>query len=103
MTDLSQRILKLDDFIPYVGQLFEANCDPAPVAIRLVEASPLADYGASERAPFILIFHTPPETLLMSGHYQLRTASFPLSPVYLSDMLAPLGGEPGYYYQAVFN
>jgi hypothetical protein len=101
MTD--QRPLILDDFAPLVGQIFVADCDPQPAQLKLVEASPLKDYGVVERPPFILVFYTSPEHLLMPGHYVMRCGRFGPASIQIGDMLPPPKAEAGYYYQAVFN
>lgn len=95
--------LTIDDFLPHVGKQFRADCTPAEVDIKLVEASPLTDRQLSARVPFLLVFHTPPERLLMSGIYTMQCAGFGPVQVQIGDMLPPNGSAPGYYYQAVFN
>lgn len=98
-----QRTLVLADFTTHVGQQFEANCDPKPVGIRLVSATPLTNSAGAARDPFILIFHTPPETMLVAGAYDLERSGFARAQVQIHEMLPPQDAQPGYYYQAVFN
>lgn len=97
------RILTIEDFLPHVGKPFRADCTPAEVELKLVEASPLTDRRLGERPPFILIFHTPPQTLLIPGIYTMECIGFGPVQIQIGDMLPPSGAEPGYYYQAVFN
>ena len=93
----------LEEFAPLVGQSFLAHCEPQPVAITLVEASPLRLNGVSERPPFILIFQTPPEAMLVEGSYTMRCGNWGPDIIYLFPITAPAKSEPGYYYQAIFN
>jgi hypothetical protein len=103
MISPSSSMLTIDQFLPMVGYHFLADCDPAPVEIKLLDASPLKDRGTDGRAPFILIFHTPPETLLVAGGYLMRCGKFGPEQIFINDMIPPLNAEAGYYYQAVFN
>ncbi len=105
MTDqtLLPRSMVLEEFLPLVGQNFVADCDPAEIEIKLIEASPLRDHGQTERPPFILIFYTPPEYLLGDGSYILRCGKWGPDLISIWSTLAPVKAEPGYYYQAVFN
>lgn len=95
--------MQLNDFQSLVGQTFEADCNPKPVALRLVEASPLGMVTTPDTGPFILVFHTPPDTYLVDGIYKMQAKGFNLSEINIGSMVAPAGSEPGYYYQAVFN
>lgn len=101
--DIAPRPMVLDEFTPLVGKRFVADCDPTDVEITLIEASPLRDHGMAERPPFILIFHTPPEYMLGDGTYVLKCGKWGPDIISIWSTLAPVGGEPGYYYQAVFN
>ena len=105
MTDqtLLPRSMVLEEFMPYVGKWFLADCDPQPVEIRLTQASPSRVLDASERPPFHLTFFTGPETLLQDGIYALRCESFGPDLVHISSLIAPPQAEAGYYYQAIFN
>lgn len=93
----------LDEFLPLVGQQFVADCEPAPIELTLVEASPLRANAAADRPPFILIFHTPPETILADGNYRLHCGAWGPDHISIWSTPAPPAGQPGYYYQAVFN
>ncbi|MFM5894147.1 MAG: DUF6916 family protein [Novosphingobium sp.] len=97
------RPMVLDEFAPLVGHRFVAHCDPAVVELTLLEASPLKDRGLTERPPFILMFHTPPEAMLVEGSYVMRCGAWGPDRISISPTLAPLQADPGYYYQAVFN
>lgn len=97
------RPMLLEEFLPLVDKHFIAHCDPNEVAIQLIEASPLRDRGVTDRPPFILIFHTPPEVMLAEGSYVLRCGSWGPDRIAIWPTLAPVRAEPGYYYQAVFN
>lgn len=95
--------LELDHFRPHVGKPFIADCTPSEVELKLIEASSLTHRDLATRAPFVLIFHTPPETLLLPGIYAMRREGFGPAQIHIGDMLPPPGAAPGYYYQAVFN
>ena len=97
------RPMFLEEFLPLVGQQFITHCEPAGVEIRLIEASPLRDHGITERPPFILIFHTPPEAMLVEASYVMRCGKWGPDRISIWPTLAPARSEPGYYYQAVFN
>lgn len=102
-TPLLPRPMVLEEFMPLVDKWFLADCVPQPVEIQLVGASPGRVHDASARPPFALTFFTSPETLLQDGIYALRCESFGPDLVHISSLVAPLAGEPGYYYQAIFN
>jgi hypothetical protein len=93
----------LEEFTPLVGRAFKADCEPNSIELTLVEASPLRDHALADRPPFILIFHTPPEVLLVDGIYVLRCGRWGPDNISLGSCLAPPNGQAGYYYQAVFN
>ena len=103
MDEFATRPMVLEEFAPLVGEQFVADCEPANIEIKLVEASPLRDFGRLERPPFILIFHTPPEYMLGDGNYILRCGKWGPDRVSIWSTVPPGGAEPGYYYQAVFN
>lgn len=103
MSTILPRTMILDEFLPHVGQAFVANCNPKPVALTLIEASPLRQFGPTDRPPFILVFYTPPETMLVSGSYEMRCGNFGPDLITINDMIPPARAQAGYYYQAVFN
>lgn len=105
MTDdaIQPRSMVIEEFTPLVGEYFLANCDPEPVKIRLVEASPLRPNDLAPRPPFILIFHSPPEAQLLDGTYVMKCGAFGPDMISMSNVTPPQENEPGYYYQAVFN
>lgn len=97
------RSLHLEEFTPLVGHTLIADCDPRPVDLHLVEASPLVNRAGLERPPFILILRSAPDAVLISGSYVLRGDAFGPDPIDIAQIAPPLSGEPGHYYQAVFN
>lgn len=104
VTEIHPRPMTLDEFTPLVGQVFEVDCTPATATITLIEASPLRDMGVTDRPPFILVFRSAPEVMLVDGIYTMRSG--PLGPVAIGigSMVAPIGGAPGhYFYQSIFN
>ena len=95
--------LELNHFRPHVGKQFIADCTPSQVELQLIEASPLAQRGTVVRAPFLLVFHTPPERMLLPGTYTMWREGFVPAQIHIGDMIAPPDSAPGYYYQAIFN
>ena len=93
----------LDEFLPFVGQTIWADCDPAPVPLALIEATPLVNRAGLTRPPFLLVFRSAPEALLVSADYVLRNERFGPDRVSLTQMARPSSGPPGHYYQAIFN
>lgn len=103
MQNILPRVMTLDEFTPLVGYTFIADCDPVPLGIVLTEASPLRKGPKLDRPPFILIFRTPPTAQLTGGAYVLRCGEWGPGLIDLHPVVAPQGGEPGYYYQSIFN
>ena len=101
--DIVPRPMILDEFTPLIGRRFVADCDPAEIELTLTEASPLKDRGITDRPPFILIFHTPPEVMLVEGSYVMRCSKWGPDRISIWPTVAPFQAKPGYYYQAVFN
>lgn len=97
------RPIQLAEFTPLVGETLTADCDPRPVTLHLVEASPLANYAKLDRPPFILIFRSAPDAMLVSGTYVMRGKGFGPDVIDIGQIASPSTGEPGHYYQAVFN
>ena len=103
MSEILPRPMVLEEFTPLVGRSFTAHCDPQPVNLMLIEASPLRPNGVSEQPPFILIFHTPPEAMLIEGNYTMKCGNWGPDVIYLFPTTASAKGTAGYYYQAIFN
>jgi hypothetical protein len=95
--------MRLEEFSPHLNRTFVAECTPADVQLRLVEAYPLKDRGGTDRPPFILIFHSDPMTFLLDGIYVLRAEGFDPASIHIVLTGAAPGAAPGHYYQAVFN
>ena len=104
VTEILPRPMTLDEFTPLVGQDFAVDCSPATVTMRLVEAAPLRDQGTSERPPFILVFRSAPQAMLIDGIYTIRSGKFGPAAIGIGSLVAPIGAEPGhFYYQSIFN
>ncbi len=95
--------MTLDEFIPMVGQTLLADCSPKPVELQLVEAKPLPNLSGVERHPFLLMFRTPPEILLVTGIYAMKCGEWGPDLIYIERTMSPNPKDPGYFYQAVFN
>ena len=95
--------MELEEFTPLVGRTMIADCDPRPAELTLVEASPLRHQDPHDRTPFILIFRSSPEVLLVAGSYKMRTAGFGPAAIHIMQIAPPAGSQGGHYYQAIFN
>jgi hypothetical protein len=102
-SEIAFRPMLIEEFTPLVGRAFSADCEPKSVDIQLVEASPLRANAMAPRPPFILIFYTSPEVALVEGAYVLRCGQWGPDLISIWPTMAPPNGEPGHYYQAVFN
>ncbi|WP_430438757.1 DUF6916 family protein [Methylosinus trichosporium] len=101
--DIAPRPMTLDEFVPMIGQILLADCNPSPAALELVSAKPLTNHGLTARPPFHLVFRSAPEVLLLPGVYAMRCGEWGPDAIYIEQM-ASLGFDaPGHYYQAVFN
>lgn len=97
------RTMHIEEFAPLVGQILLAHCDPQSVPLHLVEATPLTNHARLERPPFILIFRSAPDAVLVTGTYAMKGTNFGPDQIHISQIAAPLNAEPGHYYQSVFN
>lgn len=103
MTEILPRPMLLEEFTPLVGDQFDFDCTPDPVKLRLIEASPLVDRGDVARPPFILVFHSGPETMLLDGIYTVSHDRLAPTAISIGSLMVPPSAEPGHYFQAVFN
>lgn len=98
------RSMVLDEFIPLVSQPFTVDATPAEISIILVEAKPLKPNDYAERPPFLLIFSSAPDVMLVAGHYAMAAKGFGPDLIYIAQTNPPPGDKSGrHYYQAVFN
>jgi hypothetical protein len=95
--------MRLEEFTPMVGQNLLADCNPKPVELKLMSATPLAHLAPIERPPFLLIFRTPPEVLLLTGTYAMKCGEWGPDLIYIERTMSPDLKDDGIYYQAVFN
>ena len=95
--------MTLAEFAPMVGQNLIADCSPKPVELKLVSATPLTHYAPIERPPFILIFRTPAQILLVGGIYAMRCGEWGPDLIYIDGVISPDPKDDGHFYQAVFN
>jgi hypothetical protein len=95
--------MTLDEFTPMLGQTLLADCSPEPVELKLVEAAPLVNHAKLERHPFILMFRTPPEILLVTGIYAMKCGEWGPDLIYIEQTIPPDPRDKGHFYQAVFN
>lgn len=97
------RSISIDEFIPLLGRVLSADCDPRSVDLHLVEATPLVNHARIDRPPFILILRSSPDARLVSGGYVLRGNGFGPDLVDIMQIARPAAAAPGHYYQALFN
>ena len=101
--DLLPRPMTLDEFTPMVGLNLLADCNPKPVELKLVSAKPLPHLAPIERAPFILVFRSPAEIVLVTGIYAMKFGEWGPDLIYIEEMMTPDLNDNGHFYQAVFN
>ena len=101
--ELLPRPIALAEFMPMVGQTLLADCNPKPVELKLVEAKPLPNLAQIERHPFILLFRSPPEILLVAGIYAMKCGEWGPDLIYIEKTMSPDPKDDGHFYQAVFN
>jgi uncharacterized protein DUF6916 len=94
-------LLTAADFEPHVGQIFVVNAQPKPLEIRLEKIVYQHDDMVVARQPFMLIFTSPWNDLLLSAVYRMQ----PNGGRPVEMFLVPTQTAPGdrRYYHAVFN
>ena len=98
------RPMYIHEFEPLVGQIFEVNCDPKMAKLTLQSVTPAKHSVDPQRTAFTLIFHSPPEILLLVGIYGMRAPGMEPAMIYIEQTPPPAtNAARGYYYQAVFN
>jgi Domain of unknown function (DUF6916) len=95
-------LLTAADFEPHVGRIFVVDAQPKPLEIRLEKIVVQPDhYTVVTRQPFMLIFTSPWNALLMSAMYRMQPdGGRPVEIFLIPTQTAP--GERRYYH-AVFN
>ena len=101
--DPVHRPMTLDEFLPLVGKRMMARCTPDEVPLTLVEASPSRTRFDADKPPFILIFRSDLDALLVDGIYVVSADGFGPDYIAITSLMTPRTRPPGYYYQAVFN
>ena len=99
---LYTRAIAIDEFIPMVGRILLADCDPCAAELVLVAVHP-HDRQISARISFTLVFRSESQIQLVTGMYRLRCINFGPDTVYIEPMIPPREAARGNYYQAVFN
>lgn len=103
MSEILPRPMVLEEFSSLVGEEFTFDCTPAPIKLRLIEAEPLLDRGDMPRPPFILVFRSSPDIMLLDGLYTVSHTQLASAPIAIGSLVVAPGSEPGHYYQAIFN
>jgi hypothetical protein len=103
-TDVSPRMMVLAEFLPLIGQEFLLDATPDEIAITLTEAYPLRPNASADRPPFMLIFRSSADIVLLTGLYRMRTKNFGPDLIHITQTSAPAREKPGFnYYQATFS
>lgn len=97
------RPIGIEEFTPLVGETLQVECDPSPVELHLVSATPLVNHAKLDRPPFLLILRSAPAAWLVDGGYVVRGKGFGPDQIHIQQIVAPADSPPGRYYQAVFN
>jgi len=63
----------------------------------------LPNLSGVERHPFLLIFRTPPEVLLLTGIYAMKCGEWGPDLIYIEETMSPDPKDDGHFYQATFN
>ena len=93
----------LEEFTPLVGREMLVDCNPTTATLTLIEASAMRQQAFNGRQPFVLIFRSAPDVLLLTGNYAMRCGAFGPDVIHISQIAQLPGGQLGNYYQAVFN
>lgn len=94
-------LLTIDMFSDKVGQIFTVEqVDAPPVALTLIEVTPITNYAKAERAPFSLIFTSQGVGVLPQRMYDLRHASLGLQSIFLVPIRMKADVVS---YQSIFN
>jgi hypothetical protein len=94
-------LLTAADFEPHVGRIFVVEAQPKPLEIRLEKIVYQRDDMAVARQPFMLIFTSALNNLLLSAVYRMQ----PNGGSQVEMFVIPTQTAPGdrSYYHAVFN
>ncbi|RYY15332.1 MAG: hypothetical protein EON55_06570 [Alphaproteobacteria bacterium] len=90
-----------DDFAPWVGRSVRLATVPAPVEITLLRIDRSQRLLNAFREPFVLIFESPEDVLLLDETYAMDCGRNGPHAIYISQ-LHPRPGQPRRY-QAVFS
>jgi hypothetical protein len=95
-------VLQAYHFTPFVGRQWLVSAQPKDITLQLDEVDNLRGGMPGGRDPFVLIFSTPWDTLLVEGHYLMRPGHDAEA---VSIHLIPTQTAPGprRSYHAVFN
>lgn len=94
--------LTVDDFLPWLGQPFPLNGQPA-IVLTLAEVNalgPHASFAQGQRRGFSLIFHGPIQPVLSQAIYPILHTQLGR----LEIFIVPIGPQDGQMqYEAIFN
>jgi hypothetical protein len=103
-TDIAPRMMILAEFLPLVEQEFLLDATPDEITITLTEAYPLRPNAIADRPPFMLIFRSAADIVLLTGLYVMKAKNFGPDLIHISQTMAPPGDKSGCnFYQATFN
>lgn len=101
-TEAPAMLLQAYHFTPFVGRQWLVDAQPKPITIQLDQVDNVRGGMPGGRDPFVLVFSTPWDTLLIEGHYPMRPGPDAEA---VSIHLIPTQTPPGprRNYHAVFN
>jgi hypothetical protein len=95
-------LLQAYHFTPFVGRQWLVDTQPRPMTIQLDEVDNVRGGMPGGRDPFVLVFSTPWDTLLVEGQYLMRPGQDAEAvEIHLIPTQTPPG--PRRNYHAVFN
>lgn len=103
MSTIIPRAMTIEEFTPLIGHEFLVDTTPQNVKLRLIEAIPRPNHAALDRLPFLLVFHSPADVYLIDGLYTMKCGALDPAAIGIGSVAPPVGAEPGFYYQAIFN
>lgn len=95
-------LLQAYHFTPFVGRQWRVDTQPQPITIQLDAVDNVRGGMPGGRDPFVLVFSTPWDTLLVEGHYLMRPGD-DAEAVEVHIIPTQTAPGPRRLYHAVFN
>lgn len=94
-------LLTVDDFLPYVGATYLVQATPKPLEIRLEQVQRQPGEPWMVREPFVLVFSSPFNALLLEARYRAQPpGGVPVEIYLIPTQTAPSDRR---YYHVVIN